>query len=174
MPTANPLSFSDLLEKIAAALPPDQAAYLVGGAVRDALLQRVTHDLDFAMPGEDVLTVSRRLADRIGAAFYPLDEERDTGRLVIVRPDGSRQMLDFAALRGPDLESDLRARDFTINAMAVDVRQPQSLIDPLGGAADLLGKRLSACSATAFTDDPLRILHVGEERQDWMVVGRDG
>ncbi len=158
MRSANPLLFSDLLERIAAALPPNQTAYLVGGAVRDALLGRVTHDLDFVIAGDNVLKISRWLADRIGAAYYPLDEERDTGRLVLLHPDGSRQLLDFASLRGPDLESDLRGRDFTINAMAIDIRQSQVLIDPLGGAADLIAKKLRACSASAFSSDPLRIL----------------
>ena len=46
-------------------------------------------------------------------------------------------MLDFAALRGPDLEADLRDRGFTINAIAVSLRQTQEVLDPLGGVTDL-------------------------------------
>jgi tRNA nucleotidyltransferase/poly(A) polymerase len=61
-------------------------------------------------------------------------------------------------MRGADLESDLRARDFTLNAMAVDVHHPDQLLDPLGGSADLAAGRLRACSNTSFQDDPLRII----------------
>jgi tRNA nucleotidyltransferase/poly(A) polymerase len=145
------------LEQIREALPPDTQAYLVGGAVRDMLLGRPTHDLDFVLPA-DAVKISRRVADALHAAFYPLDEERDTGRVVQIDPDGSRQVIDFSVLRGPDLESDLRARDFTVNAIALDLHAPQVLIDPLGGAADLHAKRLRACSPLSFEEDPLRVV----------------
>jgi tRNA nucleotidyltransferase/poly(A) polymerase len=66
--------------------------------------------------------------------------------------------IDFSKFQGADLASDLNGRDFTINAMAVEVHQLQTLIDPLGGAADLISKRLRACSQRSFLDDPVRIL----------------
>ena len=126
-------------------------------AVRDALLGLPIHDLDFALSG-DVLPLARNVANSLGANYYPLDEERQTGRVLLSDSSGHRQILDFAALRGPDLESDLRGRDFTINAIAVTLDEPQVLLDPLGGAADLIAKRLRACSPTSLDDDPLRIL----------------
>ena len=157
MPTAQPLAFTKLLAQIRPALPPDADIYLVGGAVRDALMGHASNDLDFALPG-DAIQVARRVADALKAAFYPLDEERGTARVVLTQQGGSRYLLDFAALRGPDIESDLRARDFTINAMAVKVDAPQSLLDPLGGTADLHAKRIRDCSPATFRDDPVRIL----------------
>jgi putative nucleotidyltransferase with HDIG domain len=157
VPTPHPLAFIPLLDKVTEALPADVPAYLVGGAVRDTLRGHLAHDLDFILPGE-ALRIARSLAENLGAAYYPMDEEHDTARLLIKQPDGNRLTMDFAARRGPDLESDLRARDFTINAMAVDIRRPQELLDPLGGAADLKDKRIRACAPTTFTDDPLRIL----------------
>ncbi len=66
--------------------------------------------------------------------------------------------VDFSAFQGANLDADLRGRDFTINAMAVEVHQLQTLIDPTGGAADLAVKRLRACSNSAILDDPVRIL----------------
>jgi tRNA nucleotidyltransferase/poly(A) polymerase len=153
----NQLTFSDILDRIAAALPADIPVYLVGGAVRDAMLGKSGHDLDFVLPG-DVLKQARRVANKLGAAFFPLDEERDAARLILVDQSGLRKTLDFAAYRGPDLESDLRGRDFTINAMAVDLRSGQTLYDPLGGASDLRDKILRACSPSALADDPIRIL----------------
>lgn len=148
---------SNLLERVRSLIPTELQIFLVGGAVRDALLSRPTRDLDFVLSG-DVLGFSRRLADQLGAAYYPLDTERGTARLILILPDGSREVLDFAMLRGADLESDLRARDFTINAIAISVHDPQVLLDPLGGAKDLRTGRIRSCSVTAFQDDPVRIL----------------
>ncbi len=156
VPTSQPLTFSKLLDKIRLVLPEDVPVFLVGGAVRDALLQRPTHDLDFAVDG-DGIQVARQVADALNAAFVPLDPERGTGRVVLLRESG-QYTIDFASLRGEDIESDLRARDFTINALAVDVRAPDKLLDPLGGALDLHRKILRPCSPTAFLDDPLRTL----------------
>ncbi|MFH1906839.1 MAG: HD domain-containing protein, partial [Chloroflexota bacterium] len=164
MPTSTLLIFPPLLDTLRAALPEDKVVYLVGGAVRDALLGRATHDLDFALSG-DAIKTARRVANYLKAGFYPLDLARDTGRVIVTAKDGTRTVMDFAAFRGPDpsagsgqdLEADLRGRDFTLNAMAVDVHT-LALYDPLGGALDLREKRLRQCSPSAFSDDPVRIL----------------
>lgn len=157
VPTKNPLVFPPILYKIADLVPSDIPVYLVGGAVRDALLQRKIHDLDFILP-ENAIKISRQIANRLGGAFFPLDQEFDTGRIILTSEEGGRFTLDLAARRGQDLESDLRGRDFTINAMAVDVRKAQEILDPLGGGVDLLNKHLRACSPTAISNDPVRIL----------------
>jgi tRNA nucleotidyltransferase/poly(A) polymerase len=136
-------------------------AYLVGGCVRDALMGRATHvrDLDFAVPAGG-LTVARRLADWLGGAFFPLDRERDTGRVVLTEGDGSRRYLDFARWRGSTLYTDLADRDFTINAMALDITQgtDATLLDPLGGQADLSAGVVRAVSEGSFVQDPARTL----------------
>ena len=137
-------------------MPKDRPVYLVGGAVRDAVLGRPVHDLDFAVPS-DALRLARTLADKLSAAFYPLDEENDTARLVIIHTVGERDILDFAGFRGKTLEDDLHGRDFTLNAVALDLHSGE-LLDPLGGLADLRAKRLRACSDTSLSDDPVRIL----------------
>ncbi|MBL7164001.1 MAG: CCA tRNA nucleotidyltransferase [Anaerolineales bacterium] len=157
VPTDTPFNFSPILERVRRALPDDMQVYLVGGAVRDALLSRKSHDYDFVL-GENALQVARRVANKIGAAYFPLDVERATARVIYTDENGDRQILDFAALRGPDLDADLKDRDFTINAMAVDVRDLQALFDPLGGASDLQTKTLRACSSESFRKDPVRIL----------------
>jgi poly(A) polymerase len=165
MPNLYPLVFPSLVDSVRQALPDGLTIYLVGGAVRDALVSHPTHDLDFALAGEAIKT-ARQVADmlpHIGngsilkADFYPLDAERDTGRVIVTNEDGTRTVMDFATFRGPDLESDLGGRDFTLNAIALNLRD-NSLFDPLGGAMDLKEKRLRACSPSAFMDDPVRIL----------------
>ena len=151
-----PFSHSPLIDKVREALP-GQEIYLVGGAVRDMLLNRVSHDLDFALPSNGI-SLARRVANMLDADFMALDEERDTGRVIVTESDGTRTFMDFATYRnGTTLEADLRARDFTMNAIAFDLRN-QSLIDPLNGASDLRAKLIRACSSTSLKDDPVRIL----------------
>ncbi len=150
-----PFSYSPLIDKVREALP-DQEMYLVGGAVRDILLNRLSRDLDFALPSNGI-SLARRVANALKADFMVLDSERDTGRVIVTESDGTRTFLDFATYRGNNLEEDLRARDFTINAIAFDLHA-QTLIDPLNGASDLRTKVIRACSPSALSDDPVRIL----------------
>ncbi|NTW12093.1 MAG: hypothetical protein HGA30_02150, partial [Anaerolineales bacterium] len=131
-----PISFSHspLLDKVRDILP-NQETYLVGGAVRDMLLNRLSRDLDFALPSNGIPT-ARKVANTLQADFMVLDDERDTGRVIFTNDDGARTFLDFAVYRGADLDEDLRNRDFTMNAIAFDL-QNQTLRDPLNGASDL-------------------------------------
>jgi putative nucleotidyltransferase with HDIG domain len=127
----------------------------VGGAVRDLLLGRPVHDWDFAVDG-DAMVLARAVGDALGGAFFPLDEQRGTARVVLSAETGTLVVLDFALLRGSALDADLAERDFTVNAMAVD--EAGTLIDPLGGRADSEIRRIRATSGRAFRDDPVRLL----------------
>jgi poly(A) polymerase len=138
----------------------DMAVYLVGGAVRDALLGRASDDLDFVVP-EGAISLAFAVGDALSLPAYVLDRERDTGRVVV---PGTRTykktMLDFARYRAGDLEGDLRARDFTINAMALPAGASSAtdVIDPLGGWADLKAGLVRLASPAALQDDPVRTL----------------
>lgn len=134
-------------------MAPD--AVLVGGAVRDLRLGLQRHDLDYVLPG-DALAVARRVADANGWAFYPLDAVRGTGRVVWKQTGEAPFIIDVANMVDGNLDADLRARDFTINAIAMlpDGR----LYDPLNGIADLDSRRLRPCSPTSLLADPLRVL----------------
>ena len=147
---------SELPRQVRAQLPDGLPAWLVGGAVRDRLLRRPVRDFDFVVAG-DALAGARAIANALGGAYYPLDAERGVGRVVLETSDG-QVTLDLARLRGPDLLADLRARDFTLNAMAIDLARPDELIDPLQGERDLRAKLIRACSDTAMADDPLRTI----------------
>jgi putative nucleotidyltransferase with HDIG domain len=149
-------SLPPLIKRIMDILPADQQIYLVGGAVRDLLLSRPSPDLDFALPANGI-SLARTVANSLHADFIPLDEERDTGRVIVTNEDGSRIFLDFAVYRGADLTEDLRARDFTINAIAYNLRD-ETIIDPTEGGKDLRAKTIRACSPTSLADDPVRIL----------------
>lgn len=131
--------------------------WIVGGAPRDSLLGRTVGDLDFAVQG-DARALGRHVADILGAAYYDLDRERGAGRVVWNEPDGRRRFLDFSSLRSPNLESDLRARDFTVNALAVPMEGSSRVLDPTGGRDDLRRKVLRIPLPDAIAADPVRAL----------------
>ena len=156
VPMSEPFAHPTILDDIRKILDFSPSVYLVGGAIRDALLSIPVHDLDFVLP-ENAFPVAKEVANSLNGAFYPLDKERETAR-VLVDYRGSRKVLDFAVFRGETLEDDLKLRDFTINAMAVSLQNPKALLDPLSGVVDLRSGILRSCSPSAFGDDPLRIL----------------
>ncbi len=127
--------------------------YLVGGAVRDALLGRRSHffDLDFVMLTRAVKT-ARKIADRTKAGFVLLDAERQIARVVF-----AGGTVDFAEAFGGSLEGDLLRRDFRINAIACNPFTGE-IIDPLDGQADLRLGLLRMISRSNLEDDPLRLL----------------
>lgn len=141
-------------------------AYVVGGAVRDLLLDREINDLDVAVRG-DAVGLARKFADTAGGSFVLLDEDVATARVVI-----GRRSVDLSALRGGSIYADLAERDFTINAMALPlpaidralsgVRSGAlknfSIIDPFLGSEDLERKIIRMVSEQNFHSDPLRLL----------------
>lgn len=145
------LDLCDLLNDI------NLPVYIVGGAVRDALLSRPIKDIDLITP-VDSLKLARWIADRMNGAIFVLDDERGVARVLVDTPDG-RLTLDVARFRGEDLAADLRDRDFTINAMAVDLKGDiGQLIDPCGGQQDALDKIIRRCTPHALAHDPIRAL----------------
>lgn len=130
-----------------------ETTYLVGGSVRDALLGRSAEylDLDFVLPSHAVET-AKAIAHGYQAGFVLLDAERQIARVVF-----EQATADFAQQVGPDLESDLRRRDFTINAIAYHPHT-ETLLDPLHGHADLNRKLIRMVSRDNLEDDPLRLL----------------
>lgn len=153
-----PLIWPEMLAEVREALPDAAGAvYIVGGAVRDAWLHRPFQDIDLAVEG-GAIRLAREIANRLHGDIFVLDAERDVGRVLLNTAEG-RLILDVAHLRGETLDADLRDRDFTVNAMAVDLRgDPALLIDPLGGETDLTEKRLRRCSPESLTSDPIRAM----------------
>jgi poly(A) polymerase len=138
-------------------------SYLVGGFIRDVLLKRDTADIDIALAA-NALEVAPLVADALGGKFIILDEANRVGRVVVAdkkAPSGSSWQLDFSTVEG-GIEQDLSRRDFTIDAMAVDLgelsRGDIHLIDPFKGRADLKERIIRAVSDTAFESDPVRLL----------------
>ncbi len=169
--------FPALVGQVQEVLAGQSEIYLVGGAVRDAYRRRAVTDLDF-VAAADGLDLAQRVAHAMRCAYYPLDAERRVGR-VLVEAGGRRSTLDFASQRGHSLVEDLRARDFTLNAVAVPLSDLTSAVDPLGGLEDLRTSTLRACSPSALRDDPLRTLravrlavqldlHIDPDTREWI------
>lgn len=127
--------------------------YLVGGAVRDALLNRKREylDLDFVV-SDRAIDLAKQIAKEYKAGFVVLDRERQIARVVF-----ANGTVDLARQEGNSIEQDLRRRDFTINAIAYHLETEQ-LIDPLNGLQDLDNKFLRMISQANLKDDPLRLL----------------
>jgi len=147
-------------------------SYLVGGSVRDALLDRDIVDVDITTSARpDVVeAVVRPWADAVwlqGQRFGTIGCEKDgerfeitTFRADVYRSDSRKPEVSFS----DDIETDLSRRDFTVNAMAIalddaDGNGPQ-LVDPYDGLTDLAARRLRTPLAPeiSFEDDPLRML----------------
>lgn len=152
-------ALADLLAALSQGQTP---VYIVGGVVRDLLLQRKWEltDLDLVV-GEAAIPNARRVADRLGWAYYPLDEARDVARLVFMPTATNPVVCDVAGMRDGSIEADLRLRDFTVNAMALaytTASAAPTIIDPTGGQDDLERRTLRRVSAMSMADDPVRLL----------------
>jgi tRNA nucleotidyltransferase (CCA-adding enzyme) len=143
------------------------ALYLVGGVVRDLLLKRENWDLDLTVQG-DGIAFARQVADRYGAGLAVF-ERFATARLTF--PDGLK--MDIATTRRESyaqpavlptvkpasIEEDLSRRDFTINAMAMQLNPGQfgRVLDVYGGQRDLRARTIRVLHEGSFQDDPTRI-----------------
>ncbi len=144
--------------------------YLVGGSVRDALLGRLSPDLDFTTDArpDQVQQIVRSWADNVwdtGIEYGTVGVGKGENRLEITtfRADRYDQVSRHPEVRyGDSLDDDLVRRDFTANAMAVRVTPtgPGEFLDPLGGLAALRARVLDtpAAPSVSFGDDPLRML----------------
>ena len=131
--------------------------FLVGGTVRELALGGKTIDLDLAV-SRHTLELAQDLARALDGTYVLLDEKERTARVV-----AGEDSLDLAEFRGPTLVEDLRGRDFTINAMALDLTAllaegAPKVIDPLGGLADLAAGQIRMVAAGNLAYDPLRLL----------------
>ena len=156
-------------------------SYVVGGFIRDGLLERAAGDIDVVVRG-DAFAVAQTVARELGGSFVPLDQEHCIARVVLTsrgRHEADRESgrplscyIDFARYEGA-IETDLARRDLTVNAMAMPVatvaRQlsehgcltagiADDVLDPLHGLRDMADRTLRACGPDSFKDDPGRLL----------------
>ncbi len=139
---------NDYIRKIVA-IKRKGKLFLVGGTIRDMLMGIEPKDFDFAIQGSGV-PFARKVAKALNGSFVLLSRKDDEARVVI-----NETIFDFVGFE--HIIDDLERRDFTINAMALDLDNLEFL-DPFGGQTDLKKKVIRLTSERVLQDDPLRIL----------------
>lgn len=130
--------------------------YIVGGYLRDVLINRDCYDRDYIVKGSSAIEFAKIIADKINGHLVILDEEFDIARVVL---EDKINTLDFAGCLNNNLIDDLSRRDFTINSLAMRLDCHKfEIIDIFGGQNDIKNERIKAISETNIIDDPLRIL----------------
>jgi tRNA nucleotidyltransferase (CCA-adding enzyme) len=158
--------FAEVLEAITEADDPAEPVYVVGGAVRDALLGHPSYDLDLVVEG-DVPAFAERLAGRLGGrvqthpAFGTAEILYEGGEIDVAtaRAETYPEPAALPQVRPATLDDDLARRDFTINAIAASLRREDfgRLVDPHHGRADLAARTIRVLHGKSFVDDPTRI-----------------
>jgi poly(A) polymerase len=151
---ALPALFQSIPALSAVSRPPyaDPDAYLVGGAVRDLLMGSTPVDYDIVVR-QDPQVLADAISRETGAFFFKLGKDRQA----VLRVRLKDHTLDLVRMAGGSIESDLRLRDFTVNAMAVHLGS-RSLLDPANGQQDLANRTIRMVSDQTFPSDPLRLL----------------
>jgi len=154
-PESNPVL--GLISRLREVIDPAVGALLVGGVVRDQLTSTICHDVDIIVSGQ-ARKIARRAADLLNGKFFPLDETRGMYRIILAGDDGQMDMVDISQLQAKTVEDDLRLRDFTVNAIAVRLHEPDVFFDPLNGRQDLKDRILRPCSEFSLKNDPIRVI----------------
>jgi poly(A) polymerase len=149
-------NISKLLKTLGVEIPK---LYIVGGAVRDWLLKKEIKDIDIVCRNAKKLTKS--IADLNEMTVVAFEKKTDEPCYRLFNRDTNEITIDFVEMRGININEDLKCRDFTINAIAIEIIPGNSaltIIDPLGGQNDLKKRLIRLCSNRAIKDDPLRML----------------
>ena len=141
--------------------------YQVGGAVRDRLLGRAVHDVDYVVVGTTADEMMQKGFRPVGSHFPVFLHPITNAEYALARTERKtapgHQGFTFHADPSVTLEEDLQRRDLTINAMAQEVNKSGEpvgeIVDPYGGQADL-GAGVLRHVSNAFLEDPLRVLRV--------------
>jgi tRNA nucleotidyltransferase (CCA-adding enzyme) len=163
-----PDSLRPVLDAVVAVSGGYEGVYLVGGSVRDILLEEPNFDVDVVVEG-DAIALARGLADELGGrlrahkqfgtavVLYGEDERVD---VVTARSETYHAPAVLPTVEPGSIDEDLHRRDFTINAMAVSLKGENlgQLVDPFGGREDLEAGRIRILHDRSFIDDPTRIL----------------
>ena len=134
----------------------DNDIWLVGGAIRDILLDKEILDRDLIVTDEDAKLYSQKVAEFLGGKFIPLDEENKIYRIVL---EDKKNYLDITNPVENSLEKDIGRRDLRVNAIAVNIKTGE-IFDPTEGLKDFENKVLNGIREENFTDDPLRLLRI--------------
>lgn len=138
-------------------LPFRRDIYIVGGTVRDILLNRTPVDVDIVVSEDYVEEFVKLIAHDTGGLSFLMDKDRRIYR-IINKKKSSPCYYDISPLRCNDIYTDLSLRDFTVDAMAIKTNDPHEIIDPFGGKEDVRKKCIRVLTRRSLEDDPLRLI----------------
>ena len=152
--------FKEIDEIIKLAKETQTDVYVVGGYLRDFLLKKKSLDIDLVVSKKAEL-FAKKLAKNINGKCFILHSDLQVYRVATINnPD--IEYIDISLMQGNNIKSDLSRRDFTINALAVEIEKfndiKKNIIDYFNGLKDLKNKSINVVSKSVFNDDPLRML----------------
>lgn len=148
-------NFNEIPEKI------KNKTFVVGGAVRDKIMSKTPEDFDFVVENTKPETMKNLGFEEVGVNSFPVflhPETNDEFGLARKETKTGNGYKGFDFKLGVDLETDLKRRDLTVNAIAVDVENGE-IFDPFNGRKAIENKTLKHVSK-AFADDPVRVLRL--------------
>ena len=132
--------------------------FVVGGTLRDHILQKFTSDID--LTGKNIAELATQFAKALNFSSVPLDKTPGRATTRVILPNGEH--FDCTDLQGNKIKEDLSQRDFTINAMGQELSnflgENKEIIDPLEGQKDIEKKSIRTTSSYSLKSDPLRML----------------
>jgi poly(A) polymerase len=132
--------------------------YVVGGSLRDHILQKFTSDID--LTGKNIAELASKFAKSLNFSSVTLDKTPGRSTTRVILPNGEH--FDCTDLQGNTINEDLSQRDFTINAMGQELSsflgEKREIIDPLEGQKDIKKKFIKTTSSYSLKSDPLRML----------------
>ncbi|MBI3591473.1 MAG: HD domain-containing protein [Candidatus Melainabacteria bacterium] len=159
VPTLLDLELPKPVKELIKTLTKEKAEiYLIGGFVRDMLIGRLSYDLDFVVVDKSALELGKELALKHDGNCFLLDKLTETTRVMLKEEVAPSYTFDFTPVLKSNLEADFARRDFTINTLAINLKELNILIDKFSGLDDLNQKKIKAVKSENLLDDPLRFI----------------
>lgn len=147
---------NDEVIKLISPFLKNEEAYIVGGFVRDVLMNKKSPDRDLLICNCDVQKFSKNLADSLNAHYIELDPVNKIYRIVL---ENKIDYIDITCPIEDDFEKDIKRRDLTINAIAYDINN-KKFVDLVNGIEDIKSEKIKGISDKNFEEDPLRLLRI--------------
>ena len=152
----NKINRDEILKKVIKNIPQDADIYLVGGYLRDALINKESFDRDIIVNNISSCDFANIIGNIFQIKPILLDKENQIYRLVL---QNKKDFFDVTKINGESLADDLKSRDLTINSLAINLKTFE-IVDKCGSLNDFNNKILKTYDVKNMLSDPLRMLRV--------------
>lgn len=147
----------NIINEIISLLNENSELFIVGGYLRDKVLEQNNFDMDFIVKGQNAIELARIFAQKTGRYFVVLDEKYEIARVI---DTDKMHYFDFARCEKDNITIDILRRDLSINAIALQIYPENMIIDITNGIQDIKNKIIKVISEKNIIDDPLRLLRI--------------